>query len=145
MGNVDLALMAVWDRLRPYLEAAQFDGQNTAQLIKQLKLFYRQEPGDREVVDIGAITEEVVKTCSEISERRRTGAIDFSVDIELDLPTVHANAPQLRQCLSNLCVNAQEAAEVRPANDPRSSRIEVRVHSALVTTDQRLPSNFSRT
>ena len=61
MGNVDLALMAVWDRLRPYLEAAQFDGQNTAQLIKQLKLFYRQEPGDREVVDIGAITEEVVK------------------------------------------------------------------------------------
>ena len=140
MGNVDLALMAASDHLRPYLEAAHFDGQKAAQLVKQLMLFYHREPGSRELVDIRSIAEEVVKTCSEISERRRSGAIDFSLDIELDLPSVRANAPQLRQCLSNLCLNAQEALDVRADDDPRSGRVQLRVRSTTVGAEDRLPS-----
>ena len=117
MGNVDLALPSVTDELRPYLESALFDGQQAAQLTKQLTLYHLHDRGGRRSIDMGALVADVVKTCREIFARKQSIEIDLVVDVEAELPKAHGDPPQLRQCISNLCVNAQEALEVRPAGD----------------------------
>ena len=51
----------------------------------------------------------------------RTGGVDLSVDIDEELPPVHADPDQLTQVVVNLVVNAQQALTTVP--EPRGLRI----------------------
>ena len=141
LGNLDLALMSAPDELKPFLEAAEFDGQKAAQLVKQFMLFFWQEQGEREPVRIAALIEDVAAMGREIFSRKSPRKIEIAVKSDLDLPPVYGNPAQFRQCFTNLCLNAQEALEHLPAvAPPRSPYIEIEVSSVNFNSDDRIPS-----
>ena len=140
LGNLDLALMSAPDELKPFLEAADFDAQRAAKMVQQLMLFYQQEDFEQEEVDIGATFEKAAETCRDIFSRKSAQQIAMTLERETPLPSVLGNEAQLRQCLVNICINAQEAlAELRPG-DAREPRIACTIASASFAPDDPLPS-----
>jgi len=148
-GNLDLALMEATDQVKPFLEAADFDVQRAAQLVKQLMLFYQREQGKREPVRIAPIVEEVTTMCREVFARKYGRRIDISLQLEPDLPLVQGDGSQLRQCLTNLLTNAGDAVEKLGPDVGHLPRIDVvaettrfqgysRLSSAAATPEQLL-------
>ncbi len=69
----------------------------------------------------------------------RTGGIDLSVDIDENLPTLHADPDQLTQVVVNLVVNAQQALASVP--EPRRLRISAKYHPQSETIETLVTDN----
>ncbi|MEW6755273.1 MAG: response regulator [Candidatus Latescibacterota bacterium] len=108
-GNLYLALARAPDRIRPYLDAAEYDAQQAAQLLHQLELLYRQEEAERRPVDVGSLVADVAATCRQVLGRRHPGLIQVETDCAAVLPPIQGHPEQLRQCLAALCARAGEA------------------------------------
>ena len=129
-GNLDLALMDADDAIKPFLDAADFDSQRAAQLVKQLMLFYQREQGERESVQMTPLAREVVDTCRQVFARKYARRIDIDLQCGPDLPLVGGDPAQLRQCLTALCTHAGDALDRLPAEDDRRPRIEIAIELA---------------
>jgi CheY-like chemotaxis protein len=74
-------------------------------LVRQILTFSRQQPQERQVIDLRPIMVESI----ELLRATIPSGIEFDTSIATDAPTVLANADQIRQILMNLGINAWHA------------------------------------
>jgi two-component system, sensor histidine kinase len=128
-GNLDLAIMDAPDSIKPFLDSADFDAQRAAQLVRQLMLFYQEESGDKEAVQLADLAAEVIDTCRQVFARKYARKIGIDLQCAPDLPPLQGDPSQLRQCITGLCTHAGDAIAELPANDARLPRIAISVES----------------
>ncbi len=90
-------------------------------LIKQMLSFARGVEGERTVVQIRHLIDEVSKIISEAFQK----TISLRTDIPKDLPAIVGDATQLHQVLMNLCVNARDAM-------PNGGTIDIKAETILL-------------
>ena len=106
-GNIDLAMLRAPDELRPYLDSADYDTQQAAQIIKQLLAFYQRENVEFQPISPKSLVDEVAATCRDVFARNRRRGLEFDVQIEGELLPVSGDAEStpprhlkpLHQCL----------------------------------------------
>lgn len=133
-GNIDLALFDASDEMRPLLDAADFDAQRAAQLLKQLMSFYQREQLDYQPLAIATLIDEVTSMCRDVFARSPGRTVDIQTECQPELPTIRGDQAQLRQCLASLCTNARDALDTLPTADKR--RPVVTVSAAAIALDQ---------
>ncbi|MBI5216874.1 MAG: MEDS domain-containing protein [Ignavibacteriae bacterium] len=79
--------------------------QRGAGLVKQILTFARQSETHFGPLDINIISKEISKMLAETFPK----TIVISLELEKDLPTIHADPTQVHQVLLNICVNARDA------------------------------------
>lgn len=89
-------------RLLGMLESSAMRG---ASIIKQVLTFSRGAEGERSLVQVRHILDEISKIIHETFLK----SITLRLSIEKDLPTIMADPTQIHQILMNLCVNARDA------------------------------------
>ena len=130
VGHLDLALLRAPDELKPYLEAAEFDARRAAKLMQQLMRFCWPETAHTELVAPEDIAAEVVSLFRQILARKPGREIEVLFRAGPDIAPVLGSASQLKQCLVNLCTNAQEALDQVQDSQPLKGRIELSVAMA---------------
>jgi C4-dicarboxylate-specific signal transduction histidine kinase len=102
------------------------DAHRAAQVIRNLRALFRKEPGERHLVDMKALIEEVVAHLLRKDLERR----DVRVELALlaDSPRVLGDVVQLQQVTLNLLLNACEA--MGGDGDRREVRIEMAAREA---------------
>jgi len=105
IGHLDLAAASAPQEVRLFLEDATYDAERAARLMEQLMLFYRQEQGQRQALDLNDLAEEVAEVCRNVFADQ----VAVTTETTPTLPPVLGNHEQLRQCLTNLCANARHA------------------------------------
>ncbi len=133
-GNLDLAMLNASDGLRPFLDAADYDTQRAAQALKQLLAFYQRENLPHASVDVHSIISDVADTCRNVFARNQRRMVELQVESSDDPVAVLGDSNQLRQSLSNLCINARDALESLPTDDPRAARIVLASHVVELQT-----------
>jgi len=128
-GNLDLAIMDAPDSIKPYLDSADFDAQRAAQLIRQLMLFYQEEKGDKEGIQLADLAAEVIDTCRQVFARKYARKIGIDLQCPPTLSALQGDPSQLRQCLTALCTHAGDAIAKLPADDVRLPRIAISVET----------------
>ena len=107
VGHV--ALMDKWrqnqERFSKSFEAVKKATDRGAHIVKQLLTFARKVEIVTESVRVGDIIEELVALLDETLPEK----IAFRVEIDPNIPSIHADSNQLHQVLLNLCVNARDA------------------------------------
>ncbi len=88
-----------------YLRQIKVAAEHAAALTGQLRLFTRQEKGERRSVQLNSLVEET----RDLLERSIPKEITIELHLESELWAVEADLSQLSQVLVNLCVNACDA------------------------------------
>ena len=127
VGHLDLALLRAPDELKPYLEAAEFDARRAAKLVQQLMRFCWPENAHTDLVVAEDIAAEVVSLFRQILSRKPGREIEVLFRAGPDIAPVLGSASQLKQCLVNLCTNAQEALDQVQDSQSRKGLIELTV------------------
>jgi PAS domain S-box-containing protein len=103
--------------------------QRILRFSRDLVQYARPSGKETEAVDLAGVVRQSVSICEHLVER---GGVDLGVEVDPELPVVHAVAGQLEQVLINLITNAVHAVEnggkvvVRATTDgPGSVLIEV--------------------
>ncbi len=87
------------------VDAVERSAQRGAGLIRQVLTFARGESGDKELLDVPSLLDDLERFCRETLPR----TIEISFDISRDPLLVVGDATQLTQVLINLVVNARDA------------------------------------
>ena len=104
-----------------------------ARIVKTFLAMARHEPSEIEPVDLNAVIESALEVTA---YPLRTSGVEVTLRQAKDLPTVTANADQMRQVFTNLIVNAQNALQDKDENrqlkittryQPRHDKIVVKV------------------
>lgn len=109
MGNVDLARIQTdevcEEKMQKYLDTIQNASERARDLVSQMMLFSRSDPGDSQPLDITVMIKEDIKMLSSL--------LPSSIEIDLqypdELPSVMMDPVKLQQLLMNLCLNAKDA------------------------------------
>jgi signal transduction histidine kinase len=127
VGNIEIAKLAVLDaETAEGLDEARAAAQRASELVQQLLAFAAQHEPILTSVDLSALTGEIVRYARRIPGKDVT----FRQDLAAGLPTIDADATQLRQLVLNLLVNAIDAAgetkgeitvTTRVVTDPRTA------------------------
>jgi signal transduction histidine kinase/CheY-like chemotaxis protein len=88
-----------------YLRQIKIAAERAAALTGQLRLFTRQEEGERRTVQLNS----VVKETRDLLERSIPKEITIELRLASELWAVKADPSQISQVLVNLCVNARDA------------------------------------
>jgi two-component system cell cycle sensor histidine kinase/response regulator CckA len=88
-----------------YLRQIKVAAERAAALTRQLRLFSRQEEGERHPVQLNSVVEET----RDLLERSIPKEITVELRLESELWVVDADPSQISQVLMNLCVNARDA------------------------------------
>lgn len=136
-GNLDLALAQAPDTLRPYLDAADFDAQRAAQLMRQFMVFYQREQLEREPLRVEILVNEVVTTCRQVFARKYPAPLELVQRTADDLAGVRGDATLLRQCLTALCTHAGSVLANGPAEPGAAGRIEIALEMVRLAEDAR--------
>lgn len=112
------ALMQKWrpspERFAKSFEAVTKATERGAGIVKQLLTFARKVEVVTESVKIGDAIEELVTLLKETFPEK----ITFRVEVDPNIPSIHADSNQIHQVLLNLCVNARDAM-------PKGGTIEI--------------------
>lgn len=90
-----------------YLDEVSKAGARAKELIAQLTTFSRRDNHEIEVVDIETLVHDVYR----MIRTALPAAIEFKLELEAELPPVHANQVKLHQVITNLVINARDAIE----------------------------------
>ena len=107
------------------------DGTRAAEIIKRIRLLFKKETSERELVDVNEIIEEMVVLLRGEAMRN---SILVRTELEADTPQVIADRVQLQQVLMNLMLNGMDA--MKDANGTR----ELIIKSQRDESDQVLVS-----
>jgi signal transduction histidine kinase len=108
MGNIELAMIGdVPDNIKRYMKSAMTASQRAANIVKDLMLFARTKPLERNTVDINFVINDAVSICRKTFDRK----IEFIVENYDNLPAVLGDFGELQQVFLNLCLNARDALE----------------------------------
>jgi PAS domain S-box-containing protein len=78
-----------------------------SEIVRELMIYAGQEKPDRELVDISSLVQEMVELLKVSISKHAF----LRINLGRDLPPVLGNAPQIRQVVMNLILNASEALE----------------------------------
>jgi two-component system cell cycle sensor histidine kinase/response regulator CckA len=108
-GSVDLLLDMEPrdDQSLEYLQSIKLASERAAGLTRQLRLFTRQDEGQRLPLELNKI----VRETSDLLGRSLTRSVSVRLDLEKELWAVAADSSQISQVLINLSLNAQDAME----------------------------------
>ncbi len=106
-GFAELLLRKAPEGSRQYEDLRQIKiaAQRAADLTRQLRLFTRQEEGERRPVQLNSVVEET----RDLLARSLPKEITIKLRLDSELWAVEADPSQLSQVLMNLCVNARDA------------------------------------
>src|SRR5882757_2530650 len=90
------------------------DGTRAAEIIKRIRLLFKKETSERELVNINEVVEEMVVLLRGEAMRY---SILLKTELEADIPRVLADRVQLQQVLMNLMLNGMDA--MKDANGTR--------------------------
>jgi PAS domain S-box-containing protein len=90
------------------------DGTRAAEIIKRVRLLFKKETSERELVDINEVVEEMVVLLRGEAMRY---SISLKTELEANTPRVMADRVQLQQVLMNLMLNGMDA--MKDANGTR--------------------------
>jgi PAS domain S-box-containing protein len=112
LGNVSLALEEIPEQssARPLLEDLQTAAKRAAELTRQLLAYSGKGKFIVEPVDLSALVREMARLLSTAVSKKA----QVTTELRDDLPTVHADATQLRQVVMNLLTNASDALGEQP-------------------------------
>jgi PAS domain S-box-containing protein len=107
LGNAELALMDLPPEspVRAFLTDIASGATRAADLVRQLLVYSGNSEVAKEHLDVTSLVEEV----SHLVEATISKKATVQYDMERALPTVEADATQLRQIVMNLIINASEA------------------------------------
>ena len=144
VGHLDLALLRAPDELKPYLEAAEFDARRAARLVQQLIRFCAPDNAHTDLVAPEDIAAEVVSLFRQILARKSGREIEVLFRSGPDIAPVLGNASHLKQCLVNLCTNAQESLDKVQDSQSRKGLIELSVAMRETEGPQSSPHQTER-
>jgi two-component system, cell cycle sensor histidine kinase and response regulator CckA len=105
-GGIDLLQRSCTDPAdRPLLATMRASVQRGAELVRQILTFARGLDGQRRLVQLSLLIDELVRLFRQTFPR----SIQISVSVAGDLWLINADATQMHQILTNLCVNARDA------------------------------------
>lgn len=90
-------------------------------LIKQVLSFARGIEGERTILQISQLIDEIEKIINETFPK----SISFCTGISKNLPTLSADSTQIHQVLMNLCVNARDAM-------PNGGKIDIKAETIIL-------------
>jgi PAS domain S-box-containing protein len=125
-----LSLRAAEDpQARTYLDVIQRMGSRAVELTHQLLAYSRQGKYTPAVLSLRAVVNETVS----VLRASLPSTVELAVSVEEGLPPVYADAAQMRQAVTGLCLNAAEAMPgggriaVRAGREPGGSRVVLQV------------------
>jgi PAS domain S-box-containing protein len=125
-----LSLRAAEDpQARTYLDVIQRMGSRAVELTHQLLAYSRQGKYTPAVLSLRAVVNETVS----VLRASLPSTVELVVSVEEGLPPVYADAAQMRQAVTGLCLNAAEAMPgggriaVRAGREPGGSRVVLQV------------------
>jgi signal transduction histidine kinase len=141
-GYTELAQMKLQGNpeVREYLGAALKASRRAADLVRQILTFSRQQPLQRQTIQLQPLVAETVK----LLRATIPSTIDFDMSLALDAPNVLADTTQVHQVLMNLGTNAWHAMK------DQAGRLQVKleryaVDAAIAATQPRLrPGVYAR-
>ncbi|MFN7140506.1 MAG: ATP-binding protein, partial [Limisphaerales bacterium] len=98
------------------LEKITLESARATKLVKNFLAFAREQPPERETININELIERGVDLRKH--DFRRAG-VQVTLHLQLDLPTTEADADQFQQILTNLINNAIQAMERTASTDRR--------------------------
>ncbi len=106
-GYTDLSLRMpdCPDKIRKYLREVNKASTRAVELVRQILTFSRRDEVVFKPVDVNQTIIDLVNMFRETFPR----VIDFTLNLQPDLPSLLADNNQLQQVLINLCVNARDA------------------------------------
>jgi PAS domain S-box-containing protein len=96
-------------RLADYLAQARRSCERARDLIQQMLMFSRSQPGSPRTFMLGRLVEELLDTL----RHALPATVELAADVSTDTPAVRADPLQVEQVLLNLCINARDAVEGR--------------------------------
>ena len=130
-GAVEMLSMLLGEnpQARTYLDVILRMGNRATELTQQLLAYARQGKYTPSVIPIRSVVSQTVA----VLHASLPPGVDLSVSVEEGLPPVYADAAQMRQVVTGLCLNAAEAMpaggklSVRAGREPSGSRIVLEV------------------
>jgi len=120
---------AEYPQTRTYLDVIQRMGRRAVELTQQLLAYSRQGKYTPAVLSLRSVVNETVS----VLRASLPATVELVVSAEEGLPPVHADAAQMRQVVTGLCLNAAEAMPgggrivVRVGREPAGSRVALQV------------------
>jgi PAS domain S-box-containing protein len=135
-GYTQLALMKLADNpgTRGHLDSVVLAVKRAADLVRQILAFSREQPLDRQVIQL----QPIVAECVALLRVTLPASIELILEAPADVPPVLADETQVLQVLMNLGTNARQALGDRPG----SIHVKIenhRVEAAGATALPRLP------
>jgi PAS domain S-box-containing protein len=124
VGYTQLAQLVLQENpeVRGHLGAVLKSANRAADLVRQILTFSRQQPEERQAIDLRPIVAESI----ELLRATIPSGIEFDTLVAMDAPIVLANAGQIHQILMNLGVNAWHAMK------DFSGRLQVNLERCVV-------------
>jgi CheY-like chemotaxis protein/two-component sensor histidine kinase len=123
--------------VRSHLECVLQASKRATDLVGQILTFSRQQPRERQPINLRPIMEESLK----LLRATVPSSIEFDLSLATDTPTVFADATQIHQVLMNLGTNAWHAMRDKPGRlqvklerwmvDPAQAAIEPRLRPGI--------------
>lgn len=109
------------------------DGTRAAEIIKRMRLLFKKQTSERELLDVNEVIQEMVVLLRGEAMRH---SISVKTELEAELPRVTADRVQLQQVLMNLMVNSIDA--MKDANGTRELTIKSQLgenHQVVVSVN----------
>jgi PAS domain S-box-containing protein len=123
-GYTELARMTLRENpnVREFLDAVLKASSRAAALIRQILMFSRQQPLERQPIRLHSIVAESIA----LLRATLPATIEFDTTLATDVPTVLADATQIHQILMNLGTNAWHAMKEHPG------RLQIKLEKCMV-------------
>lgn len=109
IGFSDLGLSQIKGSEQPdikkYLDNISHSAKRASDLVKQMMVFSRKDPGQSEIVNFEKVANESIKMMRSVMP----SSIKINVNVENDLPEIEMDSVQLQQIMMNLFLNAKDA------------------------------------
>lgn len=134
LADSELALseLSRGERVRDELVRINAVGMRAAEIVRELLVYAGNEKGAFEPIDLSALVEEMLQLLKVSISKRAI----LNIDLPAGLPSVRANAAQIRQVVMNLVTNASDALGLD------SGRITVATSRARISRQSALHHDF---
>ena len=110
-----------WDRMERVIGRLEQGTQSTVDLLNRMRAFGQQKLESPYPLRLNDVLRQALESMQQPLEEAQ---IELHLDLQRDLPEVHAVSGQLVQVFTHLLLNAKEALSQKPANAPRTLHLK---------------------
>lgn len=120
------------DAIISVIEKTVKEAERASQIIQRMRQFVEKRDPERKPVDVP----ELLRECLELASLGDPSQeIELSLDVEDDLPMLHADPVQIQQVVVNLMRNAMEAVKSAPSRAVQVSASKTDTHLVIAVRD----------